>query len=653
MFIFLTTGATIILSYSSILDGYGRNAGILFIFFSALSLYPVYRYSMKMAPGPAANSRAGNTGRIISLMIIAAILSIVLFRRISGLGDESILLPQSTYFARVERVIDRRYDQEVSIHFRLGGTDAVIPNDKPAWYRGIAYISDESNLNVGNEVKIAGKPVSVARSGARSPIHRMLLSRGIQYVFYLKSDAVSVVASGKTVKKRMRDRLSASCDALFGKETSSVVKALYFGNQYYIDKHILNDFKRAGVLHILAASGLHVGVVAAIPLFVLGLFRLNRKCIFVATAVVVALYLYITDMPVSLIRASIMFMIYALHRIANREVNIINALFLSAIIILAMFPHEIYSLGFQLSFGATLGILLFHRLYRRVFSYLPPRISDSLALTISAQAPVIPVLLVQVGEINLSGVISNIIVVPAMSLLLVVSLAANGLFIVTAHAVLIGNLADTIFAVNKSVIGFISGLDCHFKVAAVHPALFAAFGLLILPLLPWFSRRKVMSLSIASAFAVAWILLGSLQAPDRDNRLITHNRGSALLVREGTSLAVIGSLPDMNQMELVTSAIGKTGCREITLYIPMPDYPNIAGYSYLAKRFPVRHCYLSDKFPIRKYIKKFFKILDRDGVGITLYDFNAPAGAAGTALQTAGMAAAPDRACVLYKLLAR
>ena len=606
-----------------------------------------------MAPGPGANHRARRSGRIICLLIIAAILSIVLFRRISGLGDESIELPQSTYFARVESVIDRRYDQEVSIEFRLGGTEPAVPNDKPEWYSGIAYLSDESNLNVGSEVKIAGKPVAVARSGKRSPISRLLLSRGIQYVFYLKSDAVSVITSGKTVKKRMRDRLSASCDALFGKETSSVVKALYYGNQNYIDKHIINDFKRAGVLHILSASGLHVGVVAAIPLFVLGLFRLNRKCIFVATAVVVALYLYITDMPVSLIRASIMFMIYALHRIADREVNIINALFLSAIIILAMFPHEIYSLGFQLSFGATLGILLFFRLYRMVFSYLPSRISDSLALTISAQVPVIPVLLVQVGEINLPGVISNIIVVPAMSLLLIVSLAANGIFIITAHAVHIGNLSDMIFAFNKYIIGFISGLDCHYSVAAVHPVLFAAFGLLILPLLPWFSRRKVMSLSIASAFAVVWILLGSLQAPDRVSRLITHNRGSALLVRDGTSLSIIGSLPDMNQMELVTGAIGKAGYREVTLYIPKPDYPNIVGYSYLAKRFPVRHCYLSDKFPVRKYIKNFFKILDRDGVGITLYDFNAPAGAAGTALQTAGMAAAPDRACVLYKQQAR
>ena len=399
--------------------------------------------------------------------------------------------------------------------------------------------------------------------------------------------------------------------------------------------------------------GGYVGVVAAIPLFVLGLFRLNRKCIYIATAIVIALYLYITDMPVSLIRASIMFMIYALHRIADREVNIINALFISAIIILAMFPNEIYSLGFQLSFGATLGILLFHRLYRRAFSYLPSRVSDSLALTISAQAPVIPVLLVQVGEINLSGVISNIIIVPAMSLLLVVSLAANGLFIVTAHAVHIGKLADTIFAVNKYVIGYISGLNCHYNVAFVHPALFVAFGLLILPLFPWFSRRKIISLSIVSAFAGVWILLGCLQTPELESRLITHSRGSALLVKDGTSLSVIGSLPEMKQMELVTSVIGKTGYRDITLYIPMPDYPNIAGYSYLAKRFPVRHCYLSDKFPIRKYIKKFFKILDRDGVGITLYDFNAPAGAAGTALQTAGMATAPDRACVLYKQLTR
>jgi ComEC/Rec2-related protein len=505
----------------------------------------------------------------------------------------------------------------------------------------------------GSEVTFEGKPMFMENGSAVSPFHRSLSCRGIRYVFYLKSESLSVVTSGTDMRDVARDRLSASCDALFNRQTSSVVKALYFGNQNYIDKSILNDFKRAGVLHVLSASGLHVGVVAAVPLFALGLLRLNRKYVLTVSALVVVLYLYVTDMPVSLLRASIMFLMYALYRMVDREANIINTLFLSALVILVLFPYEIYSLGFQLSFGATLGILLLFRLYRNTFAYLPGRISDSLALTVAAQVPVIPVLFARVGEVNVTCVMSNLIVVPAMSLLLVVSLVANGLFALTSHAAYIGHCADALFAASTYIIGFISGLGGHFKVAAVHPVLIAAFGMILLPLFPGLSRKKIMSLSIVSGFVIACLFFAISPARDEGARVITHGRGSTLLVKQGDSLSVIGSLPERSQIGLVMREIDKISFRTILIYIPGPDYRNISGYSYLIKRIPVRRCYLSDKFPLKKYMKKFFLLLEGDGVELVLHDFQSRCGAAGTSPQVAAAGSEPERIFARYRALVK
>ncbi|OHD68669.1 MAG: hypothetical protein A2W19_12680 [Spirochaetes bacterium RBG_16_49_21] len=642
--------ATIILSYSIILNGYGQIAGIIFFILSALSLPFVYRNSMRVAPECGAHLPAARA-RVVCLMICTAALSIFLSVRIRDCGREKLPLPQAVYIGEVIRAVDRRYDQEVFLRFQRLERGGRGSPDGTAWLTGTAYISGGPCLHAGDRLEFYAKPVPVALLDSTSAFQRSLVCRGTGYLMYLEGDTVSVVRSEATLREQIRERLSAGCDALFRKDTASVVKALYFGNQSYIDKHILNDFKRAGVLHVLAASGLHVGIVAGTLLLLLGLCRLNRKWALAAAGLAIVLYLYITDLPVSLLRAGIMFMIYSLQRIIDREINTINTLFLSGIAILTIFPHEIYSLGFQLSFGATLGILLFHRLYRRVLTYLPSRISDTLALTISAQVLVIPVLLLQVGELNLSCVISNIIIVPAMSLLLIVSLAASGLSLVTAYAAYLGSVADAIFSLNKLVVGSLSGLMCHFNVSAVHPVLFAAFGMLLLPLFPWTSHKRVVSLSIAAAFGCAWLSLAIPQAADENPRVIEHDRGSALILRDGTAVSVIGALPGRKRLGLVEKEITKTPFRDISFYIPHPDYRNIAGYSYLAKRYPVRVCYLTETFPIGSYVKKFFRILDRDGVVLVMQNFDSCRAAGRTPSRVSGSAAFHDRVCVSYNSL--
>ena len=100
------------------------------------------------------------------------------------------------------------------------------------------------------------------------------------------------------------------------------------------------------------------------------------------------------------------------------------------------------------------------------------------AVTLSAQVLVLPVLLKQVGEVNLTGLVSNIIVVPLMSLLLLVSLAAQALTPVTDAAVWAGRAGDFIYLAGKWMVARLSSLNGHFSAAAAGPALVAAFCLL-------------------------------------------------------------------------------------------------------------------------------------------------------------------------------
>lgn len=362
----------------------------------------------------------------------------------------------------------------------------------------------------------------------------------------------------------------------------------------------------------------YVGVIAAIPLFLLGIIRVNRRIIMAAAVIAVFLYMYMTDMPVCLLRSCIMFFMYAAQRIAGREVNIFNTFFLSGAAILFLFPHEIFGLGFQLSYGATLGILLFHGSYRKTLSWLPGFISNPLALTIAAQLLIIPVLLVRLNELNLAGLLSNIIVVPLMSLLLVASLAAHALSIVSGIGLWAGRAVDLVYGLCGMIVEFMSGLDGHFYVAAAGPALIAAFCLLAAPLVPGLRARRMASLLVAAAVAIAWLSLG-IPGMARDSVIVVrHDAGACMVLKKGATLSIAGQVPDRAFANDLLKIISASSPREVELHITDPDYRNMAGYGLLMKRLPVRRCYLAGGFRVRGYTRRFFDILERDGTELVI-----------------------------------
>lgn len=619
LFIVLAIGSAIALVSSWLLRGSPGAAGVIMLSLAAVSIPLVYRSSLRIAAEPGAPFIHGGGARAVALLVLAAGLASGTGVRVYSLLDREAAAPGTgRRSALVEEVTEKRYYREVLAVFDgPAGTGPDVTHS-----RVLARVNGGGPIAGGDRMEFTAAPLPAGdpRCGPAA-YRRALLLEGVRYVVNLDGASVTVSPGKSSVRDRARARLADSCDALFNRKTSAIVKAFYFGNQDYIDKITMNDFKRAGVLHILSASGLHVAVVAAIPLFILGLFRVNRKVTVMAAAAVVALYLYLTDMPVSLLRACLMFFLFAAQRVMDRRGNVFNALFLSAAVILALFPGELYSLGFQLSFGATLGILLFHGPYRKTMSWLPKPIADPLALTLSAQVLVLPVLLSQVGEINLTGLLSNIIVVPLMSLLLVASLAANTLSCVTDAAVWAGRACDYIYLFGRWLVGHLSALDGHFSVETAGPALVAAFCLLLLPVLPRFTGKRAMSLSILSALIVAWLSLEADAAPRDLLTVVRHGRGTLLIVKEGRQVSLIGPVPEKALRQRVIGEILAAGCREISLVIPGPDYDTVAGYTALARRLPVRRCYLGGSFRIRGYTRRLFDLLEKDGADLVIGDF--------------------------------
>lgn len=286
--------------------------------------------------------------------------------------------------------------------------------------RGAVYLEGRSILYAGSRIGIK-KPCHPLMNS--SPADRNLIRRGFHCKTWLKKSQLSVLKNAKPpCRQSIRNHIMEKLSRLFSPVNAGILRGLYFGNRHSIDSKTLFHFRRSGVLHLLAASGLHVAMVATFPLLMFAFFPAGSPLRYLPALGTVVFYIWLTDLPPSLLRAGIIFSLFVVTRIIRSDREIINILFLAAIILLGFFPWEIFSAGFHLSFGATLGILIFYDRLRGAFIFLPPILRNPLAVSLAAQTIAAPVIFHVMGEATPGGLLCNLFMVPLVTICLYGSL---------------------------------------------------------------------------------------------------------------------------------------------------------------------------------------------------------------------------------------
>lgn len=211
-------------------------------------------------------------------------------------------------------------------------------------------------------------------------------------------------------------------------ENISVAKALLLGDKQLIDKDLLLSFAGAGALHVLAVSGLHVGIVMLILSFILSPIKSIKsgKLIFLILAISgVWFYAIITGMSPSVLRAAVMFSFILIGNELQRETSIYQSLMVSALILILVDPHIIFKVGFLLSYFAVIGIVYFypkiyHLLYfkHKIFNWA----WSVMAVSIAAQIATFPLSIYCFQQFPNLFIVSNLIVIPLSFVLLVIGI---------------------------------------------------------------------------------------------------------------------------------------------------------------------------------------------------------------------------------------
>ena len=226
-------------------------------------------------------------------------------------------------------------------------------------------------------------------------------------------------------RSKLLDRLSES-----GVDGSAyaVVAAMALGDKSQLTTELRDAYAISGASHILALSGLHLGIIYTL----LSLLLSRRRWQVISQVVIIVciwLFVFLVGMSASVVRSAVMITVYALLSLGHRDKMSVNTLAFAAIVMLLFNPKSLFDVGFQLSFMAVLAILLFYPLFESVWSQqflLGHRLFrwlwTTLAVSCAAQIGVAPLIAYYFGRISCYFLLTNLVVVPAATLILYLSL---------------------------------------------------------------------------------------------------------------------------------------------------------------------------------------------------------------------------------------
>lgn len=204
----------------------------------------------------------------------------------------------------------------------------------------------------------------------------------------------------------------------------SIVQAFVLGQRKDIKKSIYTDYAAAGAIHILAVSGLHVGILFWILSWLLSPIDLLRNGSFLKTFLLLILlwgFALISGFSPSVIRAVTMFSFFSLAQISSRPTNSFNTLFLSFFTLLLVNPMWLFHIGFQLSYAAVFFILWLQPSLFRFYipkSYILKKLWGIITVSIAAQVGILPLSLYYFHQFPGLFLVTNSIILPFLGLLL-------------------------------------------------------------------------------------------------------------------------------------------------------------------------------------------------------------------------------------------
>lgn len=271
-------------------------------------------------------------------------------------------------------------------------------------------------------------------------------------IVHKQREATSIQGWASRIKQILQNKLK---EYSFQKDELSIINAMLLGERNYISSELRTSYINAGAIHILAISGLHVGIILILFNWLLKPIEFLPKGKKIKTILLLLLlwsYACIAGLSPSIIRAVTMFSVFTIALNLKRKTNIYNTIITSVFILLLLNPLYIYDVGFQLSYLAVLGIVTFEPILSNLWK---PKLKvtnvlwKTLTVSTAAQIGILPISLFYFHQFPGLFFLTNLVIIPLLGFII-----ALGIVVIILS--LINCLPDLLVKIYGSIIQYLN-----------------------------------------------------------------------------------------------------------------------------------------------------------------------------------------------------
>lgn len=504
-------------------------------------------------------------------------------------------------FLKVEKVLYQNKEKKIKGNLRI-----TVPHS--------SVFPSSLNLFTHDKIKVSARllPQKGFQNFKSFSLDAYLKSQNIHHRATCKSPLlVEKLKSGKThdplhlvsvIRKKIQQKIEKYFPSPRIKSLSpqgAVLEALLLGERTRMDPSVTQSLQKAGIFHLFAISGAHIAILSFFLFSLFKLMRIQTRLSYILVMIFLFFFAFLVEGRPSVVRATIMALAFLFGKLIWKNVNLINTISISAFILLLFNPFSLFHLGFQLTFAATLSIILFFPKIIKYLPRLPFRTSEILTLSLSAQLGILPFIVSSFNRVTFSSLILNYAALPLVGLIM----ASGYIFLLLSFtsSFLAGLLAQGIHSLIDLLIGCSHIFDrfslISYRIPTPHLlTLIGYFLFLYFMLLP--SKVKRQKLVFLLCFLVSLAILISYPFPSLSKNLkvtcIDVGEGDAILVEfPGHKKMLVdgGGFPESTfdvGERVVSPFLWRKGIKKIDYLVLTHAHPDhLNGLKAIARNFKI------------------------------------------------------------------
>ena len=435
--------------------------------------------------------------------------------------DSRIFLIEGTIVSDVQK---RTWGKTLKRVFTLKIKRFCLPDESksPVWTQspGIVLVDLFRDLDVhyGDHILLEGKPhppFTFSSSDRKFSYRDYLRQKGIRLILSVRKKARADILNShrgnfiQEIALQAKEKLKSILEKYLRRNAAGLMNALILGERYDISKDIKELFIKTGTAHILAISGFNVGIVAFLVFLILNVTRLKRTAQYLLTIIILIFYALLTGAQASVVRSTVMAVVFLLSFLLERETDSLNSLALSALLILGWNPMNLFDVGFQLSFVSVFFITQISPQWWRWVIRRWPALSfkpmifllQSFLVSVAACLGVTGLIAYYFHIVTPVTILANLIIIPLTSLITALGL---GLIFVGFVCPFLGPVFSVCIEVTLNgmiaLIYFLSKMPgAYFSIRELTGGEVFAYYAVVLSILNW---QKIISFALAG---IKWI----------------------------------------------------------------------------------------------------------------------------------------------------